>query len=196
MWCSKPGDMVIRSDFHSGHKNATEHLIGVASFAPSQLDRDPASRWFDRSTTQEQLIVNCRLFPPQSNVSWKLWWRCFFCGWNLSMPNWISANLASTKNVWQRYVFSVGEISLLIWLSKQNRSVPCLNYSMFSVHNDLGLPPSFPSPLLPWHATHQESQAPPNDLEILRAPGANLELDTFVALWSLMAVLHMYGARF
>ena len=97
----------------------------------------------------------------------------------------------------QEYVtticFSVSEISLLIWLSKQNRSVPRLNYSMLSVHNDLGLPPSFPSPLLPWHATHQESEAPPNDLEILRAPGANLELDTFVALWSLMTVLHMYG---
>ena len=66
---SKLSDMVIRSDFHSGHKNATEHLIGVASFAPSRLDRDPATRWFDRSTTQGQLIVNCRLFPPQSNVS-------------------------------------------------------------------------------------------------------------------------------
>ena len=77
-----------------------------------------------------------------------------------------------------------------MWLCEQTRSVPCLNYSRFSVHNDLGLPPSFPSPLLPWHATHQESEAPPNDLEILRAPGANLELDTFVALWSLMAVLH------
>ena len=83
-----------------------------------------------------------------------------------------------------------------MWLSKQARSVPCLNYSRFSVHTDLGLPPSFPSPLLPQHATHQESEAPPNDLEILRAPGANLELDTFVALWSLMAVLHMYGACF
>ena len=83
-----------------------------------------------------------------------------------------------------------------MWLRKQTLSIPCLNYSRFSVHNDLGLPPSFPSPLLPWHATHQESKAPPNDLEILRAPGANLELDTFVALWSLMAVLHMYGARF
>ena len=68
-WRSKLSDMVIRSDFHSGHKNASEHLIGVASFAPSRLDRDPATRWFDRSTTQGQLIVNCRLFPPQSNVS-------------------------------------------------------------------------------------------------------------------------------
>ena len=97
-------------------------------------------------------------------------------------------NIVSTRNV-----LSVCEIT---WVSLQTRSVPCLNYSRFSVHNDLGLPPSFPSPLLPWHATHQESQAPPNDLEILRAPGANLELDTFVALWSLMTVLHMYGARF
>ena len=61
---SKLSDMVIRSDFHSGHKNASEHLIGVASFAPSRLDRDPATRWFDRSTARGS--INCQL-PPFSS---------------------------------------------------------------------------------------------------------------------------------
>ena len=78
---SKLVDMVIISDFHSGHKNATEHLIGVASFAPSRLDRGPATRWFDdRSTTRES--INCQLppFPSSEQCFMKILMEIFFLG--------------------------------------------------------------------------------------------------------------------